>query len=324
MRLPIKAIVRRCAIVLAALAGSMAPALSQELTEVRVITAELPPFVMKEGSQLTGFSIDLWNEVAARLKISTKYELSPAHGELMDFIRRGDADVLVGATFFTSERDKEFDFSHPILEAGLQVMVREQGGVTPTPLKNVFNLLFSTSAAIWLAVALIIIVVPAHVIWWLDRGREEGISPDKRYYPGILHSLVWATTALVSQVQLLPNQWLARVLGLLWMFAGVVFIALYTAELTANLTIEKIQGSITGPADLPGKRVATITRSTAAEHLKEIGAQVLEYSTVDEVTEVLLNGEADAVFGGAPSLRYFAEHEGSGQVAVVGPEIVAR
>jgi polar amino acid transport system substrate-binding protein len=242
--------------------------------------------------------------------------------DLLETMRSKNADVLVGATFYTSERDKVYDFSYPILAAGLQVLVRGTGeNGTPTPLRDVMALLFSKSAAIWLGVALIIILVPAHVIWLLDRGREDSVSPGKGYFPGILDALVWATTALVSQVQLLPNQWLARVFGLLWMFAGVVFISLYTAELTATLTVEQIRGAINGPEDLPGKRVAVLANSVAADYLRKIGAQVQAYQTGDEVFAALLSQKADAALGSAPGVRYYAAHAGRGRVSVVGPEI---
>lgn len=38
---------------------------------------------------------------------------------------------------------------------------------------------------------------------------------------------------------------------------SVVFVAYYTAQLTAPLNVEQIQGDINGPDDLPGKRTAT-------------------------------------------------------------------
>jgi polar amino acid transport system substrate-binding protein len=190
----------------------------------------------------------------------------------------------------------------------------------PTPLKDVFNLLFSRSAVIWLGVALLIIIVPAHVIWLLDRGNEYGASPSKGYFPGILHAMTWATTALVSQVQTLPSQWLARIVGLLWMFAGVVFIALYTAELTATLTVEQIRGAINGPGDLPGKRVAALAQSPAASYLRGINAEVQEFPAPEALYQALLDGKVDAILWSAPPLRYYAVHDGVGRVKMVGPE----
>src|SRR5439155_5870843 len=117
----------------------------------------------------------------------------------------------------------------------------------------------------------------AHLIWLLDRGSDAGISPSKSYFPGIFHGLFWAATALISQVQQVPGMWLARILGFLWMVVGVIFIALYTAQLTATLTTEQIRGAINGPDDLPGNRVATIANSTAVKYLQGIGAVVEEF-----------------------------------------------
>ena len=53
---------------------SAAPA-PGESQEVRVVVAVVPPFVMQQNGNLTGFSIDLWNAIAARLKIKTNYQL---------------------------------------------------------------------------------------------------------------------------------------------------------------------------------------------------------------------------------------------------------
>ena len=322
MRAFMSAVARRCGAALALAMILFTSALAQDQAPVvRAAAGVLPPFVMKQGDQLTGFSIDLWNEIAARLKWTTTYQVAPDVDALLGSLRTKSADVIVTGVFYSTERDQEFDFSYPIMESGLQVMVRDEGGgMVPTPLKDVFNLLFSSSALVWLGVAFVIVIVPAHLLWLLDRGNDEGASPSKGYFPGILHALTWATTALVSQVQTLPSQWLARVIGLLWMFAGVVFIALYTAELTATLTVEQIRGAINGPDDLPGKKVATIEQGVAANYLHGIKAEVQEFPTLEQMYQALLDGRVDAVLLSAPALRYYAAHDGAGRVKMVGPE----
>jgi polar amino acid transport system substrate-binding protein len=113
--------------------------------------------------------------------------------------------------------------------------------------------------------------------------------------------MYWAAGTLATQAEQMPRQWLARVLAVLWMFTGVVFVAFYTAQLTATLTVQQIQGTINGPDDLQGKKVATTRGSTAAAHLRELRAQVLEVSVIEDAYQALINKDADAVVFDAPT-----------------------
>ena len=256
---------------------------ADQVTEIKALAFVLPPFVMNEADQLAGFSIDLWNEVSSRLKIGTTFQVVSDVNQYRDGLRAREAQVGLTPVFYSATLDEEFDFSYPIMAAGLQVIVRDEGTRwAPTPLRDLVALLLSRSAAMWLGIALIIILIPAHVIWLLDRGSEDAISPGRAYFPGILDTMTWAMTALVGGVQRLPSNWLARLLGLVWMFAGVVFIALYTARLTAQLTAEQIRGSIAGPDDLPGKRIGTMPHGAAASYLQGIRATVTEFTSTLE------------------------------------------
>ena len=191
-------------------------------SELRVATYMLPPFVMRQGDQLTGFGIDLWEEIARRLSVKTSYKVAPDTRSCIELVRSKNADIGVSGIFFTTERDKVVDYTYPILEVGLQVMVRDSGKKAQS---SSFAGLGSHCCSrgrlvLWLVAALVVIVIPAHVVWLLDRGNEDGVSPAKNYFPGIFQSLFWAGTALASQVQAMPKQWLARTFGLLWMFAA--------------------------------------------------------------------------------------------------------
>jgi polar amino acid transport system substrate-binding protein len=291
--------------------------------EVRVAAFTVPPLVMKKGDQLTGFSIELWEEIAARLKVKSSYRMVPDPNACVESVRSNNADICVSGVFYTTERDKVIDYTYPTLNAGQRIMVRARGVDIEgqiRPLHDWFSLLFSKSAAIWLIGALIIIIIPAHVVWLLDRRSEEGVIPAKTYFPGIFHSLLWAFTALVTQVQAMPRNWLAGIFAAIWMFAGVVFVALYTAQLTTLLTVEQIRGTINGPGDLPGKRVGSVA-STSTTYLRNIKADVQEFPSLDEMYRALLDGRVDAVFLASPILTYYAENEGRGRVKLVGAEV---
>ena len=281
------------------------------------------PFVVQEGGALTGFSVDLWNAISARLNIKSDYQILSDTSKLFESMRSRKTDIIISPVYVTSARDAEFDFSYPIVEAGLGILVRDAGDsgrASQNPIVELLALLLSPIILVWLGVAALLIVIPGHILWLLDRRNEEGIAHGEAYFPGVFRAMIWAATALVSQVQELPINWLARVLGLVWMFAGVVFVAFYTAQLTATITVERIHGSIEGPSDLPGKQVGTISNTTASQYLREHNAKIVEFSTTEQMFDALVSRKVEAVVLGAPILLYYENHRGKGLVRMVGPQ----
>ena len=125
----------------------------------------------------------------------------------------------------------------------------------------------------WLVAALLLVLVPAHLIWLLDRRSKDGISTSENYFPGIFDAMAWTAEAMLGQAPRMPEHKFAHLLAIPWLFTGVVFVAFFTAQLTTSLTLEQIRGVINGPGDLPGKAVATLAGTTSADYLREIGAR---------------------------------------------------
>jgi polar amino acid transport system substrate-binding protein len=302
-------------------ASSSAASAQGETPELRVAAIIVPPAVMEQNGTLTGFSVDLWNAVAARLKVKTNYQIVPDVRHLEDALRSKNADLTI-AVLITSARDEAFDFSIPTLQAGLQVMVRDTGekAETANPVWDMLRLLFSRTTIVWLGIALLLVLIPAHLVWLFERGRPDEIISSPNYFPGIFQAFFWAISTLTGSPEGMPHQWVARTFSVFWIFAGVVFVAFYTAQLTTTLTVEQIRGAIEGPGDLPGKQVATVAGSTAADYLRGQNVQAEEFATPDQVYKALLDKKVDAVVLPAPLLLYYAVHEGKGRVKTVGPE----
>jgi len=304
-------------------APSSAAALVQaQIPSLRVAVVVVPPFIMEQNGSLAGFNIELWNAIASELKVKTIYQLEPDASSLLGAIQSRSADLTVAPIVITSARDELFDFSYPTMELGLQVMVRSTGQATQTksPLRDMLRLMFSQTTLLWLGMALVLALIPAHLVWLFERGHQDGAISSTKYFPGIFQAMFWAASTLTTQAEAFPRQWLVRALSLFWMFVGVVFVAFYTAQLTTTLTVEQIRGAIEGPGDLPGKQVATIAHSPAADSLREQNAQVVEFSTPDLMFQALLDKKVDAVVFTAPVLRYYETHQGKGLVNTVGPE----
>jgi polar amino acid transport system substrate-binding protein len=314
-------VIGRLAAALVLTAFALSPATAQGAKgELRVVTRVLPPLVLEQpDGKFSGFSIELWNKIAERLNLKFKYHAAPNVGALLEDVRAGKADMGVAAISIVSKREAEFDFSQPILNAGLQIMVRGRGqDADANPLWDLLALLFSPAILVWLGIAALLIVIPAHIVWFLERRHKDGIIPTDSYYPGIFYAMYWAASTLATQAEQAPKHWLARIVTVLWMFIGVVFVAFYTAQLAATITVQRIESGINGPDDLPGKTVATTRGSTAASAARALRAEVMEVERIEDAYKALIDKQADAVVFDAPVLLFYAAKEGKGRVQMVG------
>jgi polar amino acid transport system substrate-binding protein len=302
--------------------ASSSAASVQETAEIRAVAILVPPAVMEQNGTLAGFSIELWNAIAAQLKLKTSYQIMPDLGALKDALRSKRADVVLSPVFITSELEEVFDFSLPVMNAGLQIMVLDTGQRAHIrgPLWDMLRLMFSRTTVLWLGMALLLVLIPAHLVWLFERRQLTGAISSRYYFPGIFQAIFWAISTLTSQASEMPHQWVGRTFAIFWMFAGVIFVAFYTAQLTTTLTVEQIRGAIEGPGDLPGKRVATLAHSPAVDYLREQNAQVQDFPAIDQLFKALLDKKVDAVVASGPVLLYYAAHEGKGRVKVVGLE----
>lgn len=321
----------RVVVLLALLTWSIAPAAFAAPREtappeqggqrtVTVTVRVLPPFVQEQNGRFSGYSIDLWNDIASRQNWKTKFRVAPnVKGQLED-IGSGKADVGVGAISITADRAQRYDFSQPIMNSGLQILIRsDRPAPEATALNRILRLLFSPAILVWMGIALLLAAIPAHVVWFFERGHNNGIIQDRSYFPGIFQSLYWSVSAITGSAEAMPRQWIARIFALLWTFTSIVFVAYYTAQLTASLTVERIKAEISGPEDLPGKMVGTVQASTSAAFLDGTGAKVTTFPTIGEAYQALLDRRVVAIVYDAPVLQYMAARQGAEQVKVVGP-----
>jgi len=84
------------------------------------------------------------------------------------------------------------------------------------------------------------------------------------------------------------------------------------------VTVQELHGTISGPEDLYGKRVATVKKSTAADYLTMHGITPVFFAEIDAAYHRLVSGDIDALVFDAPVLQHYAGKQGRGKVKVVG------
>jgi ABC-type amino acid transport substrate-binding protein len=281
---------------------------------LRVATRIIEPLVVQRDKELTGFSIDLWNEVARRAGLRYEYVMTDTVKAMLDSVEAGNAEAAIAAVSMTPEREARFDFSHMYLQSGLQIM---------TPIQRT-SWLDSLRSITWadvlgpVALVALLVVIIAHVIWLIERGRNPEFPKD--YFRGVGEGIWWAvvTVVTVGYGDRTPKRTLGRIVAMGWMFAGIFLIAQLTATITSQMTVNSLQGQIKGLSDLPGKRVVTVANTTADQYLS---ANAIAHSTVPQIGDAYAQieaGQMDAVVFDAPVLNYYASTQGKGKVRMAG------
>jgi ABC-type amino acid transport substrate-binding protein len=298
---------------------SVTPVAAQDVARLRVITGYASPFVKPPGTPVSGYSIEVWQEVARRLGVETTWTVLPdlSQAAQLEAVAQARADVAISALAITAERDMAVDFSVPYFQSGLQVLVatgheNEAWWVAILALApgELLGLLAAGGA---------IMLLLAHVLWLAERRHNPLFQ--RGYMSGIGEG-VWGLLEIVaSGSHGAPERTrpIKRfVVGAMWL-SGVVLIAQFTASITAALTIDQLRPGITGPSDLPGKRVATAPGTIAAAWLEARGQPFVPLTDTEQAYGMLVRGEIDAVVYEAAQLRHWLANRGRSMAALVGP-----
>ena len=293
------------------------PAQAEQQTVTLSVNTGFEPFVFYNEAGYTGFTIDLWNEITKRLNLNTIYiETSSVKAQLED-VATGKARIAGGAISITEDRARHFDFSQPMMNAGLQILTPtlEHETESEPALKPFLHILFSTRMLSWLTAALILAILPATLIWLLERGKML----DKSWRKGIPGAYGWTISALAGSASDDPRRGITKVIAVTWAFIGIIFISDWTANLTSTLTVQKFEATVSGPADLFNKKVCTVANTTSSTFAKNFGLTFTTMPNIKECYRALGQGNIDAVIFDAPVLQYYATHDGAGAVITAGP-----
>ena len=106
-----------------------------------------------------------------------------------------------------------------------------------------------------------------------------------------------------------PATFAGRMLALVWMFTAIILVSVFTAGVTASLTVGALEGQINGPGDLHRVRVAAVANSTGYDWLESRHLRATTVERTDDALRLLAAGNTDAVVAGAAVLQYQVQQD---------------
>ena len=280
---------------------------------LKIITIERRPFAFLSDQKLTGFSIDLWRLVAKELGRETEFAIAKTFPEMLKTIETGDADAAIANISITSDREARMDFSQPIFDSGLQILVREGAGQV-----SLMSTVLSWEILGWVIIALVLLVAAANIMWFFERRAQAYF--EYPYREGLWRSFWWALNVIVNGgfEERVPQSRGGRVFAVMLVIASLFVVSIFVAKITAALTVGELRTQIQSYDDLYGKKIGTTSGSTSAAFLESRSIRFRPYSEITSMFAALESGALDAVVHDAPIVAYFAATDGRGRVQTAG------
>ena len=286
------------------------PAMAQDIT---VATVSRSPFSMEVDGVDTGFSVDLMTAIGAELGRSVTFDRYDSFGDMLGAVQSGTADAAIANISITSERELIMDFSQPIFDSGLQVMMANKGSASG----SIVSALFTREIAAALGIALTLIFGVGMIMWFFERGRQPYF--DRPAKEAAFPAFWWALNLVVNGgfEERVPQSRVGRGFAVLLVIASLFIVSIFVAQITAALTVNAINSSVEDLNDLDGRRVGTVGGSTTTAFLDSRGIQHIGFAGLDELLEAFENEDIEAVVFDGPILAYYANEKSKGEARVL-------
>ena len=283
--------------------------------DLRLVTVTRTPFSMIENDVDTGFSIDLWTAVAEDLGYNFTIDRVQSFAEMLDNVEAGRADVAAANISITSERETRMDFSQPIFSSGLRVMVPVDSGSGG----SLLSVLWSRDLALIALAAFALLIGGGMLMWRFERNAQEYFKGDAR--EKLFPSFWWALNLVVNGgfEERVPRTALGRLFATLLVVSSLFIVSIFVAHITAAMTVDAIQTSVSSVNDLYGKQVGTTSESTSAAYMDQRDLRYRGFDNLEELIEAFEGGELDAVVFDSPILSYYVNTDGAGIGTLTGP-----
>ncbi|WP_050605028.1 transporter substrate-binding domain-containing protein [Ruegeria sp. 6PALISEP08] len=277
--------------------------MAQSLT---VTTVTRPPFSYVEDGTETGFSMDLLSALAESLNWDYTVNRVESFPDMLDAVQDGSADLAIANISITAQRETQMDFTQPIFEAGLQIMVPSEAARQP----SLLHALLSRELFIAIGLAFAILLGGGMLMWSFERRAQPYF--DRKLNEAWFPSFWWALNLVVNGgfEERMPRTPFGRLLGVVLVVSSLFIVSVFTARITSVMTVDAITGSVNSVNDLYGKTVGTISNSTAASFLNRREIEFTGYTGLEQMLDAFQAKDLDAVVFDAPILSYYASHEG--------------
>lgn len=295
-------------VVWASMAVAQAP--GEPLT-IATVTRE--PFSLMIDGEHSGFSIDLMNAAAAEIGLNVQYERFDSFQGMLSAVQNGDVQAAIANISITAERERLMDFTQPIFDGGVQVMLRSEDSRTV----NILSVILTRDVGILVVSAVLLLLAGGMLMYVFERKHQPYF--DHKPKDAVFPAFWWALNLVVNGgfEERMPQSRPGRAFGVMLVIGSLFIVSIFVAQITAALTVNAIQENVDSVADLEGRGVGTIAGSTTADFLNKRDIAHFTYADLDALFTAFEDETIEAVVFDGPILAYYVQTKGKGKARLL-------
>ncbi|MFL0353730.1 transporter substrate-binding domain-containing protein [Xanthomarina sp. GH4-25] len=274
-----------------------------------------PPFVIETDGELSGMSIELWENIAKQLSLSSNYKIYNNFHDLVLATSMDSVSIAVTNLTISKARAQVIDFTQPWYDAGLKVMISKKSISNSNDLLS--GLRDAGHLSSYLTIGIIVLILTI-LMTIFDRKFDKEFSTSWR--DGLAESfyqvMLMFTSGKLSRKNLFG--WIGRIFSAIWLAVGVLVVAYVTSSITSVMTTMSLTNDINQLSDLHDKKIAVIEGSETEDYIRNKGFNYISFKNIDDMVDGLENNSVDAIVGDAPVLQYYKFTHQNKQLEVIG------
>ncbi|MCP4162129.1 MAG: transporter substrate-binding domain-containing protein [Deltaproteobacteria bacterium] len=285
----------------------------------KVAIRNSPPFIIIDKyNNLDGLSIDLWEAIARKHKISFEYKIT-GFKETLRSLKDGSIDVAISPLTITKEREERFDFSMQYFPSGLTFASLPGNSVNMGHAwKNIKKIVSSPNVKTGFIIFLVLFTLFI-IFSFVNFRNYYGLEIDKKTTSlGKIISLfiisLFMTLGIDKNIFRFRSVFM-QLFSLILVVFGITISAGVFGLVTATLTQSVDSKPHYDLNSIRFKRIAVMEGSTANMLLNKIkdkqNIEIVKKVDPKGTIDALLNNEADLILGDWAQLSYWANQKKS-------------
>ncbi|KAF5956228.1 hypothetical protein HYC85_003453 [Camellia sinensis] len=262
---------------------------------------KITPSTKNSNKTYDGFCISVFKEVLKILDYDLPYkfvEFNGTYGDLVENVANKTFGGAVGDITILAERWRGVEFTQPITESGLSMVVPVKSA------SKAWIFLEPFTMEMWLATGAILIYT-MFIVWFLEhRSNPEFSGPWKDQLGNVLW-FTFSSLFLVHKEKIQSNY--TRVVVVVWLFVVLILTQSFTASLTSMLTISRLR-PIINPTNKVGCDANAFMSKYVQDVLKYKSENVKLIRDQDEYLTAFKNGSISAAFLEIPYAKLFTNN----------------